>query len=208
MPRQTFCPGTDFRNSRVYASATTLASVDIACTPSLACTKGRRRYGFGSCVITRGVYKFTFSLYWRFDESIDWINAVAWPINMAKQTAPETIEIMVNQRSTIVFGGCCPYPMHNICDIALNKAHEYCSYQADVWTPIFLVRYLCGFYPVLTVKLSIATHESSGKLSNIGTMNWRHPFQWPMSIIKQIKLKMRTAATEDILRCSRRNQDK
>ena len=48
----------------------------------------------------------TFSLYCRFEESIDWINAVAWPMNIAKQTAPETIEIMVNHKSTMVLGGC------------------------------------------------------------------------------------------------------
>lgn len=26
-------------------------------------------------------------------------------------------------------GGNLPYPMHSMCDIALNRAHEYCSNQ-------------------------------------------------------------------------------
>ena len=46
----------------------------------------------------------------------------------------------------------------------------------------------------------MATHESSGKLSSIGTMNWRHPFQCPISIMRQMRLKIRTAATKNKIR--------
>ena len=41
-----------------------------------------------------------------------------------------------------------------------------------------------------------SANENAG--SSIRKSAWRHPFQWPMSIIKQIKLKIRTAATKII----------
>ena len=36
---------------------------------------------------------------------MDWIRAVACPMNIAKQTAPDTIEIIVNHKSTTPPGG-------------------------------------------------------------------------------------------------------
>ena len=36
----------------------------------------------------------------------------------------------------------------------------------------------------------IATQELEGNPCNIGTKNWRHPDQWPMRSIMEIKLKI------------------
>lgn len=61
-------------------------------------------------------------------------------------------------------------PIHSICDIALKRAHEYCSNHHLSWSSL------------------IATHELLGKPCNMGTRNWRQPLQWPIRSIIQIRL--------------------
>lgn len=39
------------------------------------------------------------------------------------------MDSMVSHMSVSDWGGNRPYPMHSMCDIALNSAHEYCSSQ-------------------------------------------------------------------------------
>lgn len=36
----------------------------------------------------------------------------------------------------------------------------------------------------------MATQDFGGKPCNIGTRNWRHPDQWPMSNIMEMRLKI------------------
>lgn len=55
------------------------------------------------------------------------------------------------------------------------------------WMCVYIyVLYVC----FLTVSSLMATHELGGNPCNIGTRNCRHPLQWPMSSIIQIKLKI------------------
>lgn len=50
-----------------------------------------------------------------------------------------------------------------------------------------------------TCSSLIATQELDGKPWSIGTKNWRHPLQWPISSIMQIRLNIRIK-TDAILR--------
>lgn len=52
---------------------------------------------------------------------------------------------------------------------------------------------------LLTCSSLIATQELDGKPCSIGTRNCRHPLQWPMRSIMQIRLKIRMN-TEAMLR--------
>lgn len=52
---------------------------------------------------------------------------------------------------------------------------------------------------LLTCNSLIATQEFGGNPCSIGTRNWRHPDQWPISSIMQIKLNIRMK-TDAILR--------
>ncbi len=47
----------------------------------------------------------------------------------------------------------------------------------------------------------MATQEFEGKPCSIGTRNWRHPDQWPMSSIMQIRLKMRMNTPRELMNC-------
>lgn len=101
-----------------------------------------------------------------------------------------------------------PYPMHSMCDMALNKAHEYCSSQyasckvrgrkGALRCPIVDQMRLLLLL-LLTCSSLMATQELDGKPCSIGTRNCRQPLQWPMRSIMQIRLKIRMN-TEAMLR--------
>lgn len=44
----------------------------------------------------------------------------------------------------------------------------------------------------------MATQELEGNPWSIGTKNWRQPDQWPMSIMMQIKLKIRMNTPKEL----------
>lgn len=125
-----------------------------------------------------------------------------------------------------------------MCDIALNKAQEYCSSQYVScddesmqqieskqrdkerngeekpnfnklkWyrhrhfhcLPWFFFCY--GF----TCSSLMATHEFDGKPCNIGTRNCKHPLQWPINSIIQIKLNIRINTDAIFKNCTRRRR--
>ena len=53
-----------------------------------------------------------------------------------------------------------------------------------------------------TCNSLMATQELDGNPCNIGTKNWRHPDQWPISIMTQTKLKIRMKTPKELKNCS------
>lgn len=60
--------------------------------------------------------------------------------------APEIMDSMVSHMSVSDCGGKRPYPMHSMCDMALNSAQEYCSSQNASWKVIAIFPlYMCSY---------------------------------------------------------------
>lgn len=59
----------------------------------------------------------------------------------------------------------------------------------------------------LTLSSSIETQQSLGKSSNMGTRNCRHPFQWPRSNIRHIKLNIRMNFPATARNCNRKKHN-
>lgn len=59
----------------------------------------------------------------------------------------------------------------------------------------------------LTLSSSIETQQSLGKSSNMGTRNCRHPFQWPRSNIRHIKLNIRMNFPATARNCNKKKQN-
>eukprot|EP00040_Diaphanoeca_grandis_P014227 m.72032 g.72032 ORF g.72032 m.72032 type:complete len:116 (-) comp24419_c0_seq1:35-382(-) len=81
---------------------------------------------------------------------------------------------IVSQHSVSVVGGSCPYPIHNMCDKALNNDHAYCVPGGA------------------SIKSSLKTQDPSGKCSSLETKNWIQPFQ--CATYPQNKCKYRNTA--------------
>lgn len=43
------------------------------------------------------------------------------------------MQVTIIQASVTVCGGHLPYPIHSICDTALNTDHEYCTGDGEVY---------------------------------------------------------------------------
>lgn len=76
-------------------------------------------------------------------------------------------------------------------------------YLLQIW--IIFLRVFLAFMS-LTLSSSIETQQSLGKSSNMGTRNCRHPFQWPRSNIRHIKLNIRMNFPATARNCNRKKQ--
>ncbi len=68
----------------------------------------------------------TFSLYCLLDECTECMRLEMCPMNMAYSEAPTSMLMMVIHTSVVFWGGQRPNPIHNMWEIALNRAQEYC----------------------------------------------------------------------------------
>lgn len=66
------------------------------------------------------------------------------------------------------------------------RVHKFCKN----WTYAKICKSEMNPFRTFTCNSLMATHEFSGNPCNIGTKNWRHPDQWPMSNIMQIRLNI------------------
>lgn len=86
---------------------------------------------FNTALITQLL--LTFSLQSLLEVSKDWMSVVVCARNNAQHVAPLSMLRIVSQVSDMFCGGNLPYPIHNMCDKALNSANVYCSAQCASW---------------------------------------------------------------------------
>ena len=90
-------------------------------------------------------------------------------MNTANKIAPSNIIVIVTYMS-VCEGGNWPYPMHNICETALNNDQPY-------WATVSVL--------LLSWRPRVRTQVSFGNWSTIGTINCMHADIW--AYIRMIK---------------------
>lgn len=80
--------------------------------------------------------------------------------------------------------------------------------QPSKTTTKCVIKLLCMTYvKLITCSSFIATQEFEGKPCSMGTRNWRHPLQWPISSIMQIRLKIRINTDAMLRNCEHNSKD-